>query len=333
MTRRTFLAATPLAAQQNRFAALETRLPELMREHQIPGLSAVILKDQRVAWTIGFGFQDREHRVPATPDTPYRIASLTKTFASTLLLQLLEQGKLNLDEPMGKYAPNGSRWDGVRIRHVFTHTSEGTPGERYRYNGARFGALTDVIERLSSTPFRDLLARNILDKLGMARSVPGQDTEEPRYQAALRELAKPYKRDDSGEAVPSEYPPRRITASAGLISTANDLAKYDVAIDRHEFVARKTQEIAWTPALSNDGQTLPYGLGWFIQRHAGTRLVWHYGYWPGSFSSLLLKAPEKNTTAILLANSDGLSRPFPSLGGGNVLGSAFARLLLDTLGV
>jgi hypothetical protein len=138
----------------------------------------------------------------------------------------------------------------------------------------------------------------------------------------MRRLAKPYTLYGAEELVPSGYPPRAISASAGLISTATDLAKYDAALDRHDFLKPETQRLAWTPATSTDGRPLPYGLGWFAQDSAGVRLVWHYGYWP-TFSALILKAPERRVTLILLANSDGLSAPF-GLGAGDVRTSPFA---------
>ena len=102
----------------------------------------------------------------------------------------------------------------------------------------------------------------------------------------------------------------------------------DVAVDRHALVTSETQERAWTPAVSSvTGGTLPYALGWFIQRLQGLRVVWHYGYWPDSFSSLYLKIPEKNLSLVLLANSDGLSAPF-RLGNGDATRSAFATSFL-----
>ena len=69
---------------------------------RIPGMSAAVVREQKVIWLKGFGLADVENNVPATPRTPYRIASLTKTFASTLLMQLVEQGKLGLDDRMSK---------------------------------------------------------------------------------------------------------------------------------------------------------------------------------------------------------------------------------------
>ena len=331
------------SSEKERIARFEKQLDELREKLKIPGLSAAIVKDQKIFWSKGFGHADIENKIPASPETNYRIASVTKTFASALLMQLVEQGKLDLDDPMSKYSPEflqRFKNDAVKIRHVFTHTSHDTPGESYRYDGNRFSFLTGVIEKASGKSFRELLVRNILDKVDMQGSVPGQDMlddrakwsafldddHSKRYEVGLAKLAKPYRRYGA-EVVQAVYPPRRISASAGLVSNVADLAKYDVAIDRHTLIKAKTQERAWTPAVSADGAALPYGLGWFNQKYQGLRLIWHHGYWPDSFSSLYLKVPEKNITFILLANSDGLSAPF-RLGGGDVTRSAFANSFL-----
>ncbi len=341
------------SSEKERIARFEKQLDDLREKLKIPGFSAVIVKDQKILWAKGFGHADLENKISAAPESNYRIASLTKTFASMLLMQLVEQGKLDLDEPMSKYSPEFQQRfknDAVRIRHVFTHTSHDTPGENYRYDGNRFSYLTGVIEKISGKSFRELLVKNILDRVEMAGSAPGQDILDDRikwtafldadhakrYESGLSKLARPYRLYGS-EVIQAVYPPRRISASAGLVSNVIDLATYDAAIDSHALIKAETQERAWTPAVAIDGRTLPYGLGWFIQQHQGLRLIWHYGYWPDSFSSLYLKVPEKKLTFILLANSDGLSAPF-RLGGGDVTGSAFANNFLrifvfeDTLG-
>src|SRR5262249_60378631 len=121
---------------------------------------------------------DVENNVPAAPETNYRIASLTKPFASTLLMQLVEQGKLDLDEPMAKYSAEFRQRFGGRsttVRHVFTHTSHDPWGDTCWYDGYRFSFLSDVTARVSGKPFRELLTRNILDTISMTHSVPGQD--------------------------------------------------------------------------------------------------------------------------------------------------------------
>jgi hypothetical protein len=107
-----------------------------------------------------------------------------------------------------------------------------------------------------------------------------------------------------------------------------DMAKYDIAVDRHRFLTKETQQLAFTPFTSTKGEALPYGLGWFTQDYKGTRLIWHYGYWTGN-SSLILKVPERNLTFIIMANTDNLSRP-TDLGAGDVLSSPVGLAFLET---
>ena len=220
--------------------------------------------------------------------------------------------------------------------HVLSHTSQGTPGAAYQYDGNRFAALTSVVDACQAKPFRQAVATAILDRAAMIDSVPGHDLEQPtaalaalfdpptlaRYAEAVKRLAVPYLTSAQG-ADPVAPPPRDISAAAGLLSSAVDLAKYDISIDANVFVSRASQELAWTNAVSPAGQTLPYGLGWFIQREHGVRLVWHYGQWP-QYSALYLKAPERGLTLILLANSGGLGEAYP-LAAGDVMVSPFAK--------
>jgi CubicO group peptidase (beta-lactamase class C family) len=138
----------------------------------------------------------------------------------------------------------------------------------------------------------------------------------------IARLAKPYATHD-GRAVLADYPPRGISAAAGLISTVRDLARYDAAIDGNTLVRRESQTLAWTPFVLTSRQPSPYGLGWFSQSTTAGRVIWHYGLWP-TFSSLILKLPDRGVTLILLANSDGLSARFP-LAAGDVTVSPFAR--------
>lgn len=317
-------------------AALFERYVEALRRiAHVPGISGVILRDGRPLWQRGFGFADVDARVPATPDTLYDIASLTKTFTSTLLLQCVERGTLSLAEPIARYSAAIPE-PGATVRHVLTHSSQGTPGAAYRYDGNRFAALTSVVDACQARPFRQALATSILDRAAMTNSVPGHDLEQPtpslaalfdvptleRYASSVKRLALPYQTTANGVAQ-AGYPPRDISASAGLLSSVVDLAKYDAAIDANVFISRTSQELAWTNAVSTTGHPLPYGLGWFIQREHGVPLIWHYGQWP-QYSALYLKAPDRHLTLILLANSGGLSEAFP-MADGNVMASPFAK--------
>jgi CubicO group peptidase (beta-lactamase class C family) len=315
-------------------------LDGLRRQLGIPGLSVLILEQQQVVWEQGLGVADQEASVAAAPDTPFHVASLTKTFASVLLLQCAERGALDLDAPIRTYTAAIPE-PGATVRHVLTHTSEGTPGQAFRYNGDRYAALTAVVESCWRQPIRLVLASAILDRLAMRETVPGPDLESPdtaaaaifdpatldRYRLVLARVARPYATDSRGRSTRSMFPPRVINAAAGLVSTVRDLARYDRAIDEHILLRPATQELAWTPARTTSGQPLPYGLGWFVQTVEGERVVWHYGLWGSAYSALLLKVPARQLTLILLANSDGLSARFP-MAAGDVLASPFATAFL-----
>lgn len=330
-------------AETNRNERFETQVDQLRQLLRIPGLSAVIVKDQDVVWARGFGFADQEKQTRATPETLYHIASLTKTFASTLIMQLVEKGQLDLDEPMSRYSSD-FKDDTVRIKHLLSHTSEGTPGERYQYSGNRYDHLTRVIEKHTGKSFRESIVKVFLDPLRMSVSVPGHDVLDDadkwqallgsenlgKYRANIASLAQPYTVYGDGEIIRAFYPPKGIGASAGLLSTVLDLAKYDAALNRYSFLKKDTQTIAWTPFTANTGQPLPHGLGWFVQHYQGHKLIWHYGHWGTGFSATYLKIPEKNLSLILLANNEALSDPFYRTGGieTNAFACTFLRLFV-----
>ena len=158
--------------ESSRIARFERQLDSLRQELKIPAYSAAIVKDQKVIWAKGFGYADVENKIPATENTAYHLASLTKTFASTILMQLVQDGKVKLDDPVSKYGITLESEGVIRVRHLFSHTSEGNPGEQYRYNGNRFAELDKVVERATGKSFAELLFANILDPLGMNNTAP-----------------------------------------------------------------------------------------------------------------------------------------------------------------
>jgi CubicO group peptidase (beta-lactamase class C family) len=170
---RTSGAATRIQQSDGeRIARLETLLESLRQELKIPAYSAAIVKDQKVLWARGFGYADVENKILATEHTPYHLASLTKTFASTILMQLVQEGKIKLDDPVSKYGITLESDGVIRVRHLLSHTSEGNPGEQYRYNGNRFAELDKVIQVATGRSFGELLIANILDPLGMNETAP-----------------------------------------------------------------------------------------------------------------------------------------------------------------
>jgi len=355
---------TPIRTSvQDPIQAFKQEIEHLQKKYNIPGMSVVVLQKQQTIFADGFGYADIENEIPATVDTPYNIASLTKTFGAAILMKLVEEGKLNLQADMAELLKDTQfqydkqtihgyenacqeirkvsrdttfeyafllkdyRCDTRRIevKHHLTHTAQGVPGDAYRYNGFLFGFLSLVAEEVSGKNFAELLVENIIRPLNMNRTVPSINNS--IRQQVLADRAKYYKMGFGGDFVPSSYPVK-LSSSAGMISTVLDLAKFDIAMDRYLIVSEETKETMFTPTISNSGKPLPYGLGWFVQYHKGIKLVWHYGHAPIAYSSLILKVPAKELTFILLANSDGASAPF-SLGAGNVLSSPFAVLFLN----
>lgn len=325
--------------REQRLALFARYLEPLRVQAGIPGLSAAITSNGRIVWEAGFGFADVDARVAAAPHTPYPIASITKTATSTLLMQCVEQGRLNLDAPIRSYSsvvPDAN----ATVRQVLAMASDPTSGSTYRYDGDRFGAaLTPVVEACTGSTYRMAIATQILDRLGMMDSVPGHDLETAtagsaafgaetlsRYRAALTRLAKPYIVRD-GQPSLSDYPPKGINAAAGIVSTVRDLARYDAALDSLALMSSSIQLIAWTPFRLSSGRDAPYALGWFARSTDAGRAVWHYGQW-ATFSSLMLKLPDRGLTLILLANSDGLSSWFP-MAAGDVTVSPFARAFIQ----
>lgn len=308
------------------------RLDRLRLDLSIPGLGVSISKDQQIVVAEGLGLADVEARVAPTGTTSFHLASLTKTYASTLLMQLVEEGRVDLEDPVSSYGVTLSGPGTVRVKHLLTHTSEGVPGDSFSYNGDRYQLLENVIRQASGRTFGELLVERILEPLQLRQTAPNvQDAASFALtgldrDAFLGNLAKPYVLDSAGRIVPSAYP-SFFGVAAGLISSATDMAEYSLAIDRDAFLRPETKARVFTAAVSNSGQPLPHGLGWFVQSVGGQKIAWHYGLWTAN-SSLIVKAPDKRLTLVVLANSDRLSQPFP-LARGDVMVSPVAREFVE----
>ena len=311
----------------------EGRLESLRREARIPAISVAISHDQRIAWSKGFGVADLSTNRMAADSTVYHFASLTKPFASAVLLQLAHEGRISLDDPVSDYgivlpSPPGS--GAIRIRHLLSHTSSATPGTQYSYDGNRFSLLDSVVARATGGTFATELVRRILQPLALTRTAPNPETA--AFNATgldrstyLANLARGYTYDRGAQA-PTQYP-KSFSTAAGLTGTVLDLAAFSMALDRDAVIAPAARALAFTPTVTEAGDTLPYGLGWFSTRYNGERVVWHYGLWT-AISSLIVKVPGRGLTYVVLANSDALSSSNP-LASGRLESSPWARAFLD----
>jgi CubicO group peptidase (beta-lactamase class C family) len=362
-TREPDLRAAPVRS----FADLERELETLRVRLRIPGMSAAIADGDTVIWTQGFGYADVERSRRAGPDSIYHLASVTKPYAATVVLQLVEEGRLRLDAPVSDFGITIERSRPVRVWHLLSHTSKDPPGEAYRYDGNAFGRLGEVVERVTGRSFASELTDRIIHPLALRNTAPNPRDPDLRLSPLWRwisgvaeatpadlararatftdshldrqsidsSLATGYARSwgrsiwPSGLFGPMQPMPHgtALFAGGGLVASAPDVARFSIALDAGRLLKQETLDKTYTPIVTSSGHTLPYGLGWFIQQHEGTKLVWHYGHFFES-SSLVIKIPARKLTFVALANSDGLSR-WRRLGDGDVLNSPAAVLFLN----
>ena len=308
----------------------DRRLESLRQQAHIPAISVAIAENQRIAWSKGYGTADLATNRTASDTTVYHFASLTKPFASAILLQLSEEGRISLDEPVANYGIVLPGPGVIRIRHLLSHTSGGMPGTRYSYDGDRFSLLDSVIARATGGSFATELVRRILQPLALTSIAPNPGTaafsatglDRSAYRA---NLARGYTYAKGTYAV-TAYPTNFSTA-AGLTGSVLDLAAFSMALDRGDVIGQASKDAAFAPTVSVAGDTLPYGLGCFSTRYRGERIVWHYGLWT-AISSLIVKVPSRGLTFVVLANTDALSSRYP-LAAGRLDSSPWARAFLD----
>jgi CubicO group peptidase (beta-lactamase class C family) len=313
-------------------AGFEARLEQLRASSHIPAITAVISKDQQVVWVKAFGQADIAGQRAAADTTVYHLASLTKPFFSTVLLQLVEEGKVSLDDPVSMYGIHitGPAGTVIRVRHLLSHTSESTPGSRFTYNGDRFGLLDAVIVQAAGKSVAASLQERVIGPLALARTAPNPQSasfaesglNKTTFEA---NMARGY--TYSGGSYHLTTYPSSFGTAAGLTASALDMAAFSMAMDRNALLRPETKSLAFTPTANPAGGTFPYGLGWFATDYKGVRVVWHYGLWTAN-SSLIVKVPERNLTFIVLANTDALSGPY-QLGAGRLDTSPWAREFLE----
>ena len=309
----------------------ERYLESLREQAAIPGMSATVVQGGRVIWEKGFGLQNVERVIAARPDTPYPVADLSQTFAATVLLQqCVDRGNLEVTDTVRRWI---SQYPDrvMTVGQVLAHVSSGS----YRYDPSRYEDLGGVVDQCANGKYPAKVTSEVFDRLSMRTTVPGEDlanssspnrklystADLSRYVDVLGRVATPYKVDSRGRATATNYTGQALTTSSGVVSTVQDLARFDGSLTT--LVDPGTLNSAWNRA----GASAPTGLGWFVQSYNGQRLVWHFGIAKDAYSSLILKVPDKDLTFILLANSDALSAPY-SLENGDVTKSLFATVFL-----
>ena len=306
----------------------------------LPGLSIGIVHDQQLIWARGFGQASLEAGRAATPETLYRIASITKLFTSTAILQLRDAGCLQLDDPIVKHlpwfaiGPAAADAPVITIRHLITHTAglpreagfpywtdgdfptidkvrERLPSQRaalpaereWKYSNLGLTLAGEVVAAVSGRPYADYVAQHVLEPLGMKRTfVTTPPADHP-------DLAAGYERRLPGgrRATAPHSDARGITAAAGMTTCVSDLARFAMFqlsdSGGASILEPSTRREMQRPHWVEPDWTAGWGLGFRIQRRNGKTYVGHGGALHGYRTQLQL-SPAERIGVIVLTNAD-----------------------------
>ena len=316
-----------------RAAAVERAIGAAMARLGIPGLSAAVVTERRLRLSVAFGLADVENAVPAGTSTVYRLASLTKPITATAVLQLVEAGKVDLDAPIQRYVPGFPEkpWP-VTSRQLLAHqsgirnwTSEefhGTkrfptlaeslaafkddpllfqPGTKTLYTSYGYNLLGAVIEGAARQGYDRYLAERVFAPAGMTAA----RTED--VLAIVPHRARGYQRTAAGELLnsPLSDVSNRL-AGGGLAATAEDVARFAIALQRGQLLKASTAQAAWGRQRTSDRKLTGFGLGWIVAVTDGRTEVYHTGGQP-RVSTVLYMVPRQGFAVVLLCNLEGVS--------------------------
>jgi CubicO group peptidase (beta-lactamase class C family) len=296
-------------------ARLDMRIPELMRQAKVPGLSIAILKDAEVFWTKGFGIANAQTKDSVSINTVFEAASISKPVFAYAVLQLYERGIIGLDVPLTRYwperyIPNEPRLDLIPTRIVLSHTTgfpnwredkpltiRFTPGTRFGYSGEGYMYLQKVIEHITNRSLNDLAVQTVFTPLGMDNSsyVWRDDYE----------LLAATGHDRNGHTV-EKTKPTEGGAAYSLHSTVLDLAKFISHLMKmytgNEAAEKTIFDLMLTPQIQVNSH-IYWGLGWGIEKTEQYTSFWHWGD-NGSFRCFAVGYPKEKIAVVILTNSE-----------------------------
>jgi serine beta-lactamase-like protein LACTB, mitochondrial len=336
----TLVCAAALPAQQKNLSqekrlAIEKAVASFMSANSVPGLSAAVVMDGEPRWSEGFGMADLENYSPATSSTLFRLGSISKPLSATAVLHLWERGKLDLDAPVQKYCPEfpQKEWPitarqllghlgGIRhyspdgkgdvpedsARHFLSMKESlqlfandplvAQPGMKFNYSTYGYTLIGCVFEGAASEKFIDYLRKNVFDPAEMGQ------TRDDDFFAVIPHRTRWYHKDKSGivrnaGVLDSSYK----IPGGGIISSADDMAKFETAILRDKLLKRATRDLMWTSLKTTDGKETGYGLGWGIVDKFGLHILAHTGGQQGT-STAFAVVPSRNVGVVVLCNMD-----------------------------
>jgi len=296
-----------------------------MQRQKIPGVAVAVIRDGKVIKEKGYGIANVELNTPVTSETAFKIGSISKPMIAIGVMKLVEEGKIGLDDPVGKYFPEApDTWKGIKIRNLLSHTSGiireapgfdplkiqpdydviktafpvplvFAPGEKYQYCNVGYFSLAEIITRVSGKAWPDYLSELIFKPLGMSatRTTSNFDIIQNRSGAYVIDGAKM----SNAESY------RALRPSGAFYSSLKDMIKFGLALETGGPVKKTTLATMMTASKLNDGQEAPYGLGFQMSTFRGKKRTGHGGSLSG-FRSDLAIFPEDKLSVIVLANLD-----------------------------
>lgn len=328
----TWAHANPIAIQPAlNGAAIDEVIAGEMKAQNIPGLALGIVYNGVLLYAKGYGKADIENDVPVTPDTVFAIASVSKPVIALGIARLVEQGKLQFDDPVAKHLPGTPEsWKDVRLTHLLSHTAGivrespafdgerikpdfevvsaafGVPlasptGTRWDYCNVCYFALAEVITRVGRDPWPLFLQKEVFQRAGM------RDTRTTSVRDIISRRAASYDWKEGRYENVREYIALR--PSGAFVSTVNDLARLESELWGGRVVSAGTLRLMETPARLNDGKparssenSFGYGMGWDVAVIDGRRRVAHGGALAG-FRTMYARYPDQGWAVIVLTNS------------------------------
>jgi serine beta-lactamase-like protein LACTB len=352
-----FAAFTNLDAQEKglsreKYLEIEKAVSSFMSANSIPGVGAAVVLDGQPLWSEGFGMADLENYSPATSSTLFRLGSISKPITATAILQLWERGKLDLDAPVQKYCPAfpEKEWPittrellghlgGIRhynpdgkgdipedsARH-FANIEDSLqifagdplvakPGTKFNYSTYGYTLVGCVLEGAAAEKFVDFVRKNIFQPAGM------EQTRDDDFFTIVPHRTRWYHKDKAGTVrnagvLDSSYK----IPGGGLISSADDMARFEAAILADKLLLRGTRDLMWSILQPTEGQPSHYALGWFVADKFGFPSAGHTGGQQGTDTAFLI-VPDRRAGVVVLANMDSVNT--------NLLADAILKIALD----
>jgi CubicO group peptidase (beta-lactamase class C family) len=283
-----------------------------------PGAAVVVIQDGTVVHKNAYGMADVEAKVANTPRTRLLLASVTKLFTATAIMQLQDRGLLKIDDPVAKYLPDFPHGGRMTLRHLLSHTGgipdfvtyeqagqqplEFEPGQRVSYSNVGYQILGMILEKVSGKKYGAYLQENIFQPLGMRDS--GLDEESLLQARAVGHLYS-----ENGYQAIGRNDSSGAYAAGGLYSSVEDLVLWNQALDSRRLLKAETLREMLTPTRLGDGREAPFGLGWMLHTYRGLPQSHHGGDIHG-FNSEISRFPDQKLSIVVLANI-GMRPPGP----------------------